>query len=480
MPLPKLPNKHLLWILPALMFIAGCQSQPKSPPPPLATPTMLTQLNHYTGTPLTGPRLAVADVGVPADDFNVAVKWIAVRLAPPRVQQTLASQCRLIIAGQSGAPMLASPDLTTHVLFDQSNNVAILESQFSGPATVDFAPIANYDAALPPKVTAVFSAQTTIGTPRNRVVLRVARPSTPMAAPSGQNADQPLEVTLELAQDNSTTTQPSVGKSETAVFDRPLVSGSDQFAIVIPMHFGDSPAQALLALVNVSPTTTATMLARCHADLQASAEFAAKQPTTASVEGAVWAGYDSALKALWEPANRRAALVFLSSQTAAHICEDTALVADDAILEKLANNIAQQAATSADPHTTSALSWILDRAAFNLLVLGDAPGNGSPQGPAAAPLPPELRAVLTVYAGEPARHPGSLDDIAHQAKGRQDLENRLTAENLVFLTDASPASRVRAFDWLKARGLAPTGFDPLGPGKQRREALDKALASGSN
>jgi hypothetical protein len=187
------------------------------------------------------------------------------------------------------------------------------------------------------------------------------------------------------------------------------------------------------------------------------------------------------LKALWQPADRRAALVFLAAQTSAHICEDTALVADDAMLEKLATTIAQQAAAATDPHTTTALSWLLDRAAFNLLVQSDSPGGGSPGNSAAgAPLPPELKAVLTVYAGEPARHSGSLDDIAHQSTSRQDLENRLTAENLVFLTDSSPASRVRAFDWLKARGLAPGGFDPLGPGKQRREALDKALAAESN
>ena len=109
-------------------------------------------------------------------------------------------------------------------------------------------------------------------------------------------------------------------------------------------------------------------------------------------------------------------------------------------------------------------------------MLSDAPGNGA----TSTPLPPELKAVLTVYAGEPGRHGGSLDDIAKQATSRQDLENRLTAENLVFLTDASPSSRVRAFDWLKARGLAPAGYDPMGTGKQRRQALDKALSANSD
>jgi hypothetical protein len=475
-------NRFLL-LLPCLWLAAGCQSQPKGPPPPLATPSVFTQVSHYTGTPLSGPRVAVADVGSPADALDISVKWIAVAAPPPNVQETLSSQCRLIIAGQSGAPMLASPELTKGVLLDQSSDVASLESQYAGPASTDFAPVATLEGALPAKVTASFIAATSAGPlPRDRLIIRVARSDAATAATHSTN--RLLELTLEISQDNSpSTTQPSIAKSETAVFDRSLVDGRDRLAIVIPMKFSDSPARALVALIDITPTTSAALLARCHADLQSSAATAAKQPNVAAVEGSAWSGYDSALKALWRPADRRAALVFLAAQTSAHICEDTALVADDPTLEKLASTIAQQAAASSEPHTAAALSWLLDRAAFQLLVLGDAPASSaagnksSGNSTVSAPLPPELRAVLTVYAGEPARHSGSLDDIANQATSRQDLENRLTAENLVFLTDASPASRVRAFDWLKARGLAPAGFDPLGPPKQRREALDKLLSA---
>jgi hypothetical protein len=57
---------------------------------------------------------------------------------------------------------------------------------------------------------------------------------------------------------------------------------------------------------------------------------------------------------------------------------------------------------------------------------------------------------------------------------RAEFENRIMAENIIFLEDNSPASRVRAYDWLKARGKAPAGFDPLGPARERRIALDKA------
>jgi hypothetical protein len=482
MSLPSFSYKPLMLAAATFCLAAGCQSQPKAPPPILQTPALSLQINHYTGTPLSGPRLDVADVGLPADALTVSIQWIAATSMPPSLHETLASQCRLIIAGQSGSPMLASPQLTKDVLFDQTGNVASLAAQFSKAPTADVAPIVSLEAALPPKVTLVFSATTTAPPPpRNQIILRMRRAELAAAGAAAPNAGKSIQMTLELSEDRSTTTQPSILSSETAVFDRLFSGGHDQIAIAIPMQFSDSTARALIALIDISPTATAGALARCHADLQSAAEAAAKQPSIAAVEGSAWAGYDSALKALWQPATRRAALVFLASQTSAHICEDTALVADDATLEKLANNIAGQAAATTEPHTSAALEWLLDRAAFNLLVLSDAPpAGGAGNGTTSAPLPPELVAVLTVYAGEPARHGGSLDDIAHEATSRKDLENRLTAENLVFLTDSSPASRVRAFDWLKARGLAPAGYDPLGPEKQRREAMDRALATDSD
>jgi hypothetical protein len=46
----------------------------------------------------------------------------------------------------------------------------------------------------------------------------------------------------------------------------------------------------------------------------------------------------------------------------------------------------------------------------------------------------------------------------------------------VYLEDASPAARVRAYDWLNGKNLAPAGYDPLGSNKDRRAALDKATA----
>lgn len=84
--------------------------------------------------------------------------------------------------------------------------------------------------------------------------------------------------------------------------------------------------------------------------------------------------------------------------------------------------------------------------------------------------------MLTIHAGEVGRHPATMQDVLKSAADQDSMIVRVTSENLLFLEDSSPASRVRAFEWLSTRGLAPAGYDPLGPARQRRAALERALA----
>jgi hypothetical protein len=91
-------------------------------------------------------------------------------------------------------------------------------------------------------------------------------------------------------------------------------------------------------------------------------------------------------------------------------------------------------------------------------------------------LSPELLEILTLYMGETGRHAAALDEVMRGVTSRNALDQRLVSENYIYLQDSSPAYRARAFDWLKARNLAPANFDPLGAPKARREALDQALS----
>jgi len=50
----------------------------------------------------------------------------------------------------------------------------------------------------------------------------------------------------------------------------------------------------------------------------------------------------------------------------------------------------------------------------------------------------------------------------------------LIAQNRALLEDRSPSTRVRAFEWLAKRTLAPEGYDPLADLKARKKALRAA------
>ena len=83
-----------------------------------------------------------------------------------------------------------------------------------------------------------------------------------------------------------------------------------------------------------------------------------------------------------------------------------------------------------------------------------------------------LTGLVLRHAGEVGRFPRLHEALLAASVDEADLAARLAAENRVFLEDSSPAARVRAFDWLKARGLEPASYDPLAARGARRAALE--------
>ena len=79
------------------------------------------------------------------------------------------------------------------------------------------------------------------------------------------------------------------------------------------------------------------------------------------------------------------------------------------------------------------------------------------QGAEAGTLPAELESVLLRQTGVAGRAPSLLQQFAEESGGVADWRARLEEENRLALEDHLPAARVRAFDWLASRGLAPSG-----------------------
>jgi hypothetical protein len=159
---------------------------------------------------------------------------------------------------------------------------------------------------------------------------------------------------------------------------------------------------------------------------------------------------------------RRALLVELARSTGRALVLDAVLLANDAHLTTWVERVANTTDTAALRGSKAAQAWLLERtlleACANEAELDD--------------LDPSLSAVLRIHLGAIGAEPSLLLDLLRRAKSPAEFETALASETELLLSDPRPAVRVRATRWLAARGMGPTGFDPLGPRTERRTALD--------
>lgn len=160
--------------------------------------------------------------------------------------------------------------------------------------------------------------------------------------------------------------------------------------------------------------------------------------------------------------HRRAAWLHLAGTLAAPLAQDYGFLAADEELAASAGEL--KAALDAEQlraTPVARLAVVLE--AQVLRRMAALAGEGK--------LDDELRGLLLLHAGEAGRWPGAFDDLVRDARSIDELRTRFVKENEAFLEDASPAARVRAHDWLAARGLAVPGYDPMAARETRAAAL---------
>ncbi|QOV91473.1 hypothetical protein [Humisphaera borealis] len=492
----------------ATLMVSGCGNADRDKvPAPLPAPSALTRSSEFFGSPLSGPTSKTIPAPPPAEALAVQVQFVALENIPS-VGVPLGSEARLITATRLGTPVLASSRLTGTARFvplqaaDRFQPDVVDASR--GRATSFFAA----RAAVPRGVSAVFEAtakdafQLHIAGTESSATLQiyVYRPVTVLTP----DMPQPVQIAVAIeglaatkvsadAQEAAeSATKPAPGakpaapkplpppvqwaQREIAIIDRE-VTGKQSLAIVVPMSFDAASGKAIAVAIEIGPGDASAehleALSSGMEQIKQSAELAARRPTTLPFGRSESAALRAASESLSSASRLRPTLVYLAGQTGARLCEDVALVADDSVLAKLAEqgkatlDGALNAGVAGGPGDASAVGWLLDKASFELL--GKLFNEGK--------LPPELSAVLANHAGEAGRNVASIEEVSRNLGSRQDLDNRLLAENLIYLEDSSPSARVRAFDWLRARGRAPAGFDPLGTPKERRIALEKGMAA---
>ncbi|MDF1836967.1 MAG: hypothetical protein P1V35_03785 [Planctomycetota bacterium] len=164
----------------------------------------------------------------------------------------------------------------------------------------------------------------------------------------------------------------------------------------------------------------------------------------------------------------RNALVYVCSQVALPLGMDLCIAAEVDWLNGWVALIPDPSLR--DGATVDALGWDVERAAWvhlaRTMVKGD--------------LPDSLMALVLRHGGEAGHYPSSLEDAARNSLDAATFEARIEMENRLFLEDASPAARVRAFDWLQRRGLEPSDWDPLGTKEERTAPLREWLTKFEN
>lgn len=470
-----------LWCLCGLASVNGCKLGPKEVPI-FSAPAAIFTIDHYSGSPISGPT--TQPVSASPDAISVSVELLAVEQPPVDAGRPLASEARWLLATRGDQPVLPSGKLSksARLLAATPTDLKMGRAASFGKAigalpagataavildvpTADF-PARRFELMLhrPPSAGALL--QIAVGF-RDRY--QPPRPIEPTDEPTTRPATAPTKAPAKAVEEVLPPLPPTELIRELVVFERPYTATPDAFSILVPIAFEGSEAKGVLAHVRIVPAGEEPLhdqaLASAMAQIGRSITRATSRPSLLAVGPGAGSAFDIAVQTLRDPKHRRSAMAFLASQCRAPLCEDVALAGEDDVLAALAEKLLARIPVPVGAMTSDALGWVLDSTTFTFL--GELLS--------AAKLPPELAAVLVSHTGEVGRSPGSVEEVSKALGQRSAFEARIAAENLIFLEDNAPSSRVRAFDWLAARKLAPPGYDPLAPPRQRRAALEKAM-----
>src|SRR5262245_25480914 len=453
----------------ALLLLAaglGCRSTP--PQPTFVGLPVDVETHYFAGTSFSGPVLPEDGERDLQDALAVTVSLYALESPPGGEFDPLGPHARLIISSAGENPFLPAPKLLAGVRCASVPDAVAERERIEHGELGRAALIASQIALLPPGITGVVrvngwgAAATTL---RRRIGLEMHRP---------KEASAPVELALTSVQVDPGSAKSDVPETVrvTEVVGLDLTVGTDGSSAVflLPPPQDGFEATAMAAVVSIAgqPADDASRLAwqrellHCQSDIERNAA-ALREPEPARPPPVDWPAAESVVEGLAAPSHQRTSLVFLASATDALLTRDLAIIGDDEMVHELAGAALKNPDLAGGRLRGAELAWALESCSFDLL-LGRM---------ATAPLPPELEASLVRRAGQVGRESDALVGVLKLSHSMADLDQQLVRANLIMLEERSPSARVRAYDWLIARGKAPEGFDPLAPSRQRRASLAK-------
>jgi hypothetical protein len=490
---PRTIESRARTVLAALTAIAlGACATSRVEPPPFVGPAVALETTHFPGTPLSGP-VPTADVPDALD--AVAVRVVALETLPDDLLGLASVDTDLIVAPPDAETLLPAGRLSRNARYshrpaDRAELLSRLERGDLG-RTVE---LGSARGAVGAGTTVRFAITATeerlhperpeIVRPRLTVLVRgeegsvAAGPIRLALVLDGLVAEEaaPAEATA-LVEDAGDAEPPAAPRR--VVREETLVLGSEpgedghRITLVVPTPFDPAGGAAIAVLLDVSPPPPdgapgadahREAAERGRREIADAAARARTERQHGVPPGAVWPGLGESLGTGEAPPPRRT-LAFLARTTGAPFTEDVALAAPADLIRTLGQGVfdaLRDAATWPEP---DALAWLLERETYRR-ILAETLGEGAS---------PSLEALLVRHLGEVGRHASLVEELIAGSDDRETFVAHVREENLIFLEDNAPAARLRAFDWLTLRGLAPEGYRPLAPRKERQRALREAI-----
>lgn len=439
-------------------IVVSCRSTPG----PLAPPALHPETERYFGTSLTGPRLVEADAFSADESTSVriraSVRWF--EETPEHSLTPVEDRIERIVDRENASELLVSAGLSQSAWSGTGESARAAREALANVERA--AELASFEVVLPPGVTmnvrSVEKERARAATGTRHAAIEIGHASLADAVDPTKTLRVALVFSGFVPSFSALTPDLLVERNEVIVLKDAPVVGGDPFALLFEPRESDEGG-AFFVYLEAEPAFPSSLddaaleavakeLAACGAECAIAGAVAAVGPTPDPLAGI----------ASLERDHRRGALARLAILHGARVCADFAAAADDDAIDGF---VAKLAEARKDAPPSSDVGLDLERAAWKFLA-DRMSGTDFPQA---------LAAVALEHAGEAGRFAAVLEDVAASSKSIAEIEQRFLAQNRSLLEDRSPSSRVRAFEWLAARGKVPPGYDPLGGLKERKKAL---------
>jgi hypothetical protein len=485
----------------AALALGACASAPEAPR--LTVPAITTEIRQFAGSALRGPVAGEMASSVPADPNEVV--YARIRLAtlerlPQDQLSAISSRARLIADAARTVPILpyATVAMRARVGVGEPASEFLRSAGMGTFGQIRW--LGELTGGLIPGITSAFVTHPNVspsadpsrrsseemrvdiwrghGDTKNRlsVVFSIDVWRREAPAPISPLFDE----IPEFYPWGSPPKELRLVRETIALDDAPEVDGAP-LLLVFRSPFAEKGTPAILIALDVSTTpggARESLAAGRHAierserDLAESVADAAARIKPADAREYLVSQIGRALASLESVEGSRSPLIFVSNASRAELASDFALVSSDELLREYLGKIAEKinARVGKVPRTPEQVGDMLEVTAYQ--ILANKLTNDE--------LTSEMRGVLIRHAGEVAISPIEIEDMVAECNTVDSIRERLVALNQFYLGHADATARVRAFDWLRIRGLVPIGYDPLAPAKERRKALDAFAQSQPN